>query len=212
MTRALIVVDVQNDFADPRGRLYVQDGENTIWTINQLIHRARRCGEIIVFFADWHPKDLAHFCIWPVHCVAGEWGAEFHPDLAIPRGSLIVRKDTRKNENGYSGFDRTAWIGVIIAPQKLLSLGSLDSKVFDLNTVLRNMNVSEVVAVGLATDYCVKQTALEARRLGYVTQVVIDLCRTMDINPGNGGSRAIEEMKAAGVEMVTGADILAGRA
>src|SRR6202008_4385328 len=107
LTTALIVVDVQNDFADPAGSLSVKGGDAIIPTINSEIAMATAAGALVVATQDWHPESTPHFAkdggIWPVHCVADTWGSELHPDLRLPDGAGIVRKGTN-GEDGYSGF------------------------------------------------------------------------------------------------------------
>jgi nicotinamidase/pyrazinamidase len=187
---ALIVVDVQNDFADPAGSLSVAGGEAIIATVNHEIEMAGNNLALVVATQDWHPASTPHFAkdggIWPVHCVAGTWGAEIHPDLALPEVAPRIRKGAN-GEDGYSGFTmRDPVTGETIAT--------------DLEARLRDAGVERVVVVGLATDYCVKATALDARRLGFETHVLTDAIAAVDLEPGD-GARALDEMDAAGVGM-----------
>ena len=187
---ALIVVDVQNDFADPTGGLSVRGGDTIVPRVNDEIARATDAGATVVYTQDWHPETTPHFArdggIWPVHCVAGMWGAEFHPYLALPDDAPRIRKGA-SGEDGYSGFTmRDPVSGETIAT--------------GLEALLRNAGVERVVVVGLATDYCVKATALDAVRLGFETRVLTDAIAAVDLEPGD-GERAIEEMHAAGVTM-----------
>lgn len=182
---ALIIVDVQNDFADPNGSLYVQGGEEVVPLINEEIGRARAAGAPAFYTQDWHPESTPHFQkdggIWPVHCVMDTWGAEFHTSLEVVGD--VVRKGTG-GEDGYSGF-------TVADP----TTGKTEST--RLETLLRDAGIDEVVVVGLATDYCVKQTALDSVRLGFQTSVLSDQVRAVDLEAGD-GDRALEEIRGAG--------------
>lgn len=185
---ALIVVDVQNDFADPAGNLYVQGGEQVVPVANREVERAKVAGALVVYTQDWHPASTPHFKkdggIWPVHCVAQSWGAQFHPDLRVE--GEVVRKGTG-GEDGYSGFSvrdpRTGAVGET-------RLGAL----------LRERGIEKVVVIGLATDYCVKETAIDAARLGFQTTVLREGVRAVNLQPGD-EARAFEAMRAAGVRV-----------
>ena len=182
---ALIVVDVQNDFADPDGSLYVKGGEEVVPLINEQVERARSAGAHVVYTQDWHPAETPHFSdfggIWPVHCVAGSWGAEFHPDLKVE--GEVVRKGA-DGADGYSGFS-------VRDPQ------SGDASDTRLETVLWERGAGRVAVAGLATDYCVKETAIDAARRGFETVVLAGATRAVDLRPGD-GDRAIAAMSAAG--------------
>ncbi|MFL5674520.1 MAG: isochorismatase family protein [Chloroflexota bacterium] len=187
---ALIVVDVQNDFADPAGGLSVARGDRIIPAIDREIQMATAAGAIVVATQDWHPASTPHFAkdggIWPVHCVAGTWGAELHPDLTLPEDAPRVRKGAN-GEDGYSGFTmRDPVSGATIATI--------------LETVLRDASVDTVVVTGLATDYCVKATAIDAAALGFRTSVLTEAIAAVDLQPGD-GDRALAEMEAAGVTL-----------
>jgi nicotinamidase/pyrazinamidase len=186
---ALVVVDVQNDFADPAGSLYVRDAESVIEVANAEIAAARSAGALVVYTQDWHPPDTPHFAkdggTWPVHCVGGTWGAELHPRLSAIDGER-VRKGTG-GEDGYSGFTMADPVSGETTPTAL-------------DGMLRERSVQRVVVLGLATDYCVKATALDAMSLGYDATVVADGVRAVDLEPGD-GKRALEEMTAAGVAL-----------
>ena len=182
---ALIVVDVQNDFADPAGSLYVRGGEEIVPPINERIEEALAAGALVAYTQDWHPPTTPHFekdgGIWPVHCVAGTWGAELHPDLRIE--GPVVKKGSG-GEDGYSGFSvRDPRSGEIDATQ--------------LEELLRSNGVERVVIAGLATDYCVVETVLDAIRLGHGVEVLGSMIRAVDLRPGD-GDRAIERMREAG--------------
>lgn len=185
---ALIIVDVQNDFADPAGGLSVAGGDAIIATINGEIQLARNNGGLVVATQDWHPEVTTHFAkdggIWPVHCVADSWGAALHPDLALPEDAPRVRKGVN-GEDGYSGFTTRDPETGETAPTELEGL-------------LREAGIQRVVVVGLATDYCVKATALDAVRLGFETALLTDAIAAVDLAPGDGAA-ALDEMLAAGV-------------
>ena len=186
---ALVVVDVQNDFADPDGSLYVRGGEEVVPVVNAEVEAARRAGALVVYTQDWHPAETPHFVtsggVWPPHCVQGSWGAELHPDLVVEGD--VVRKGTG-GEDGYSGF-------TVRDPE------SGDTEATVLDGLLRAHGVAHVVVVGLAADVCVKDTALDAARLGYRTTVLRDGVRAVELHAGD-GARAFEELAAAGVEVV----------
>jgi nicotinamidase/pyrazinamidase len=187
-TTALIVVDVQNDFADPTGSLSVPGGLAIIGHINREISQATDAGALVILTQDWHPPSTPHFAkdggIWPVHCVADTWGAELHPDLLAPADAPRVRKGTR-GEDGYSGFTTRDPVSGAEAPT-------------ELEGMLRDESIERVVVVGLATDYCVKATALDGARLGFDTFVLLDAVAAVEREPGD-GERAIEAMSDAGV-------------
>ena len=188
---ALIVVDVQNDFADPGGGLYVKGGEDVVDPVNAEIAEARASRGLVVYTQDWHPKSTPHFAkdggTWPVHCVAGTWGARLHADLAKAPEASKVRKGAG-GEDGYSGF-------TIRDPET-----GAESPT-ELEDLLRKREIERVVVVGLATDYCVKETAIDAAAKGFSTTVLRDAIRAVDLEPGD-GDRALEAMQAAGVEVV----------
>jgi nicotinamidase/pyrazinamidase len=191
---ALVVVDVQNDFADPAGALSVAGGDAVVPVINAEIERARAAGALVAYTQDWHPPVTAHFekdgGIWPVHCVAGSWGAELHPRLLDGGDAPHVRKGAN-GEDGYSGFTmRDPVTGETIPTE--------------LEPVLRDAGVERVVVTGLATDYCVKATALDAARLGFATIVPLDAVAAVDLEPGD-GERAIDELRGAGIATTTAA-------
>jgi nicotinamidase/pyrazinamidase len=185
---ALLVIDVQNDFADPRGGLYVNGGQDIIPTVNRLVAAARDAGALAVYTQDWHPGATPHFQpsggTWPVHCVAGTWGAELHPGLEVD--GPVVRKGTGADD-GYSGFTaRDVTTG--------------QDKATELRAVLEQADIRRVVVVGLAQDVCVQATALDARRLGYHTTVLLDATRPVNLTPGD-DQRSVEAMLAAGVSV-----------
>jgi nicotinamidase/pyrazinamidase len=185
---ALVVVDVQNDFADPTGNLYVSGGEAVMAACNAEIIRALAAGSFVVYTQDWHPESTPHFerdgGVWPVHCVAGTWGAELHPRLVV--AGPIVRKGSN-GEDGYSGF-------TMRDPES----GKTTST--ELERLLVDREVGEVVVVGLAFDVCVKETALDARRLGHETAVIREASAAVEVHPGD-ARRAEAELAGAGIAL-----------
>jgi nicotinamidase/pyrazinamidase len=187
---ALVIVDLQNDFADPSGGLAVHGGANLVPIINGEITMARAAMALIVFTQDWHPPSTPHFAkdggTWPVHCVAETWGAELHPDVDAEAAADAPRiRKGANGEDGYSGFTMRDPTSGATTPTELEGL-------------LRDARIERVVVCGLATDYCVKATALDAARLGFETAVLLDAMRPVELNPGD-EERAIAEMGAAGV-------------
>jgi len=148
MKRALLIVDVQNDFC-PGGTLAVAHGDRVVPIINRLMGRF----ELVIASKNWHPTDSVHFLRWPPHCVQNTPGAEFHPDLQQDPIAQIFLKGTRNIDDGYSAFEATN---------------------LDLATFLREQQVEQLFIVGLATDYCVKSTALDAVKAGFNTTVIRD--------------------------------------
>jgi nicotinamidase/pyrazinamidase len=189
---ALLIVDVQNDFC-PGGALPVPHGDEVIPVLNRLAARVSALGFPVYASRDWHPMTSRHFQInggrWPVHCVPGTEGARLHPDLDLPPGTLIVTKDVGPDSDGYSAFE-----GEIAGRGSLLA-------------DLRARGVTELIVGGLATDYCVSASALDARRAGFDVTVVTDAIRAVDVESGD-GRRALEEMKDAGIRLASAADAL----
>jgi nicotinamidase/pyrazinamidase len=176
MSRALIVVDYQNDFTPPSGALAVPEGDEIAERINRLIHSGDY--DLVVATRDWHPSDHGSFEAqggpWPVHCVAGTEGAELHPALDAAAIDVIVDKGQDPATEGYSGFDGT-----------------------NLGELLRERGIGEITVVGLATDYCVKQTALEGLREGFAVTVDSTAVRGVEVQPGD-SQHALEELRTAG--------------
>jgi len=179
--QALIVVDVQNDFC-PGGTLAVADGDEVVEPLNEQIDEFLERGAPVYKSRDWHPATTKHFQAyggtWPVHCVQNTKGAEFHPALRDDPRITVVSKGLGDTDC-YSAFDET-----------------------DLVSQLREQGVEEVVVGGLATDYCVKNTVLDARKHGFKVKLLENATRAVDLQPGD-GDRAIEEMRAAGAEIVS---------
>jgi nicotinamidase/pyrazinamidase len=187
---ALVIVDLQNDFADPAGGLAVHGGANIVPIVNGEIDMARAAEALVVFTQDWHPARTPHFNTdggpWPPHCVAGTWGAELHPEVDEEAAAVAPRVRKGVNgEDGYSGFT-------------MRDPATGEDEPTELEALLRDDGIERVVVCGLATDYCVKATALDAARLGFEAAVLIDAVRSVDLEPGD-GERAIEDMMAAGV-------------
>jgi nicotinamidase/pyrazinamidase len=190
---ALLVVDVQNDFC-PGGALAVPHGDEVVPVLNRLAAHASALGFPVYASRDWHPADSHHFAVnggeWPVHCVKGTPGARLHADLDLPPGALIVTKDVGPDSDGYSAFDGT-----------IAGRGSLAAD-------LRARGVTELVLGGLATDYCVRATAIDGRREGFDVVVVEDAIRAVERSPGD-AARAVDEMKAEGVRFLPSSAVFA---
>ncbi|HZT57594.1 MAG TPA: nicotinamidase [Pyrinomonadaceae bacterium] len=179
--RALIVVDVQNDFC-PGGSLAVERGDEVVAPLNRLIREFLSRGEPVFKSRDWHPAVTKHFAAyggtWPVHCVQNTRGAEFHKDLVEDPRIQIVSKGLG-DEDQYSAFDGTT-----------------------LADELHKRGVEEVWVGGLATDYCVKNTVLDALRAGFRVKALAEAMRAVNLRPGD-DARAVEEMRSAGAEIVS---------
>jgi nicotinamidase/pyrazinamidase len=202
--KALIVVDVQNDFV-PGGALAVREGDRVVPVANDLMRRFN----LVVATQDWHPADHGSFAanhpgrragevidlnglpqvLWPVHCVQGTHGAEFVPGLAMDRFDHVFRKGTEAGIDSYSGF-----------------FDNGHRRATGMGDWLTERSVRDIYVLGLATDYCVKFTALDGLKLGFKVWLVEDGCRGVELQPGDVG-RAIEEMKAAGVHIVSSDEI-----
>lgn len=184
MADALIVVDVQNDFC-PGGSLAVPEGDAVVPVLNEYMSRAADAGVPIFASRDWHPEHTRHFAAeggpWPPHCVQGTPGAEFHPELRLPEGVAIASKGMSTEDQGYSALE-----AVLPDGQSLLD-------------ALRARGVDHIYIGGLATDYCVRATTLDALKDGFITSVLVDASRAVDVQPGD-GARALNEMLAAGAE------------
>jgi nicotinamidase/pyrazinamidase len=175
MSEALLIVDFQNDFT-PGGALAVAGGDAIAPRLNELAADPRF--SLVVATRDWHPADHGSFKeqggIWPVHCVQGTPGAELNPALDRARIDVVVDKGQDPGTEGYSGFEAT-----------------------DLESLLRGRGVDRVTIGGLATDYCVKNTALDALRLGFGVDVDSAAVRGVEVSPGD-SERALDEVRAAG--------------
>ncbi|MDP3723946.1 MAG: bifunctional nicotinamidase/pyrazinamidase [Candidatus Omnitrophota bacterium] len=203
MTMALILVDVQNDFC-PGGSLPVAGGFDIVPVINRL----QPLVELVVATKDWHPKDHSSFAanhgkqpgeiielngqqqiLWPAHCVQGTPGADYAPGLDTKRIAKVFLKGVDRKIDSYSGFFDNA-----------------RGRATGLAEYLKEQKVTDVSVVGLATDYCVKWTALDAAQLGFGTTVILNACRGVNLKPGD-VDRAVEEMTAAGIRLVENAEL-----
>lgn len=202
--RALILVDLQNDFVEG-GALAVSGGSETVAVANALVHRF----DLIVATQDWHPATHESFAVhhpgrtpgevvdlhglaqvlWPVHCVQGTFGARFVDSLDVSRVTHVVQKGTDPSVDSYSGF-----------------FDNGRRHATDLAPWLRDHAVTAVYIMGLATDYCVRFTAMDAVSEGFDTHLIVDGCRAVDLQPGD-GQRAMEAMAAAGVHLVSSSDV-----
>ena len=178
--KALLIVDVQNDFC-PGGTLAVPDGDKVVPVINKMMADFK----LIVASKDWHPKDTVHFKKWPPHCVQNTPGADFHPKLDVSKIKKIFLKGTKNKDDGYSAFEATS---------------------ADLGEFLRKEGVEDLYIVGLATDYCVKATALDADKLGFETFVVEDAVAAVNVKPGD-GEKALKAMAHAGITLINSDEI-----
>ncbi|HEX3292195.1 MAG TPA: nicotinamidase [Solirubrobacterales bacterium] len=184
MSRALLIIDFQNDFTSG-GALEVPGG----YEIAEPVRRLAAEYEHVFATRDWHPPDHASFETeggpWPVHCVQGTHGAELHPAMRDIEVEAIVDVGVERDDEGYSGFEK--------------------SKLAEL---LHERGIQEVTVVGLATDYCVRASAIDACREGFDTTVVTDAIRAVEVEPGD-GERALEDMKRAGARLAISAEIAA---
>lgn len=207
MKKAFIIVDIQNDFL-PGGSLPVQDGNKIIPIINKLLQH-KDTFDVVVATKDWHPHDHGSFAnthgkhpgdviklegieqiLWPVHCVQQSVGADFAPELDESNIHKVFYKGTEKNIDSYSTFfDNEHW------------------KSTGLDDYLRNQDVTDVYVAGLATDYCVKYSVLDARHLGFNTFVVKDACRGVNLHKGD-AERAFKEMQKAGAHLIDSSELL----
>jgi len=182
MKDALLIVDVQNDFC-PGGALAVAEGHAVVPLLNQYMERAAAAGVPIFASRDWHPAQTAHFREfggqWPPHCVQGTYGAEFHPGLRLPEGTVVVSKGMNPVDEGYSLFE-----------------GELEDG-RDALTAMRELGVTRVHVGGLATDYCVRATILDALAARFDVFLLEDAIRAVEVQRGD-EERAIAEMRAAG--------------
>ena len=204
--KALILVDIQNDFL-PGGALAVPEGDAIVPVANRVL----QAFELIVATQDWHPANHGSFAanhprrkpgetielgglsqvLWPLHCVQNTGGAAFAPGLQTRRITRIFPKGTDAEIDSYSGF-----------------FDNGHKKATGLGDYLRTREVTDVYVLGLATDYCVKATALDARQLGFATHLIVDGCRGVNLSAGD-DARAIETMRAQGVRVVQSADLSA---
>ncbi len=183
---ALLIIDVQNDFC-PGGALPVADGDKVVPVLNRCIGKFRAANLPIFATRDWHPEKTSHFksCggLWPPHCTQGSRGAEFHPDLKLPSDATIISAGMGPDEDGYSGFEGKDAEGVKLAD------------------LLRKRGVERIFVGGLATDYCVKFTVLDALKEGFKAVLIQDAVRGVNLQPGD-SEGAIAEMARAGAKRI----------
>ncbi|MEK9186612.1 MAG: nicotinamidase [Patescibacteria group bacterium] len=201
MKKALLIVDVQKDFC-PGGSLAVPNGDEVVKPLNNLAVHALLYGWSLFASRDWHPLVTKHFSnyggIWPIHCVQNTRGAEFHYGLYMNAAGTfykteIVSKGVQPDEDGYSAFD-----------------GNCDQLEKPLLEVLNLQGITEIYIGGLATDYCVRASALDAVKYGFKTYLLLDACRAVNLKPGD-GEKAVEEMKKAGVIITTTGEVMSGK-
>lgn len=182
---ALVIIDVQNDFC-PGGSLAVADGDKVVPVMNGYAEAFAAAGCLVVADRDWHPADTTHFITqggaWPPHCVQGTRGAEYHPELRFPAGTVHIRKGMGATEDAYSGFEGRDDDGRLLAE------------------ILKQRNVRTIYVGGLATDYCVRATVLDGLKAGFSVVVINDACRAVNIQPTD-GEHALAEMQAAGATL-----------
>jgi nicotinamidase/pyrazinamidase len=178
--KGLLIVDLQNDFC-PGGALAVSDGNKVVPVINRLLSHF----DVIVASKDWHPAGSVHFKKWPPHCVQNSAGAEFHPQLLRGKIQQVFLKGTQDKDDGYSAFEATN---------------------LDLATYLKQADITELYVVGLATDYCVKASALDSAKNGFRTFVVTDAVAPVNVQPDD-GTKALSEMTRAGITLVGSSQI-----
>ena len=184
---ALLIVDVQNDFC-PGGALAVKEGDKVVPVLNQYIRDFVRERNPVFASRDWHPSKTKHFKKeggpWPVHCVQYSTGASFHPELRLPDDTVVISKGTAPDADGYSAFEGA----------------SAEGK--PLTEILKEQHIRRLFVGGLATDYCVKASCLDAVRQGLEVVLLSDAVRGVDIQPGD-SRKAVEEMQAQGVQLMT---------
>ena len=179
---ALIIVDCQNDFMPGIGSLPVPQGEEIIPELNKWIKEFSRRGLVIVATRDWHPREHASFKAvggaWPEHCVQGSFGAKFPEGLRLPTNVIVISKGTDPQKDAYSGFDGT-----------------------DLDKILKLKGIKRLFVGGLATDYCVRATVLDALKLDFQVYVILNAIRGVDVRPGD-SRRALAEMENRGATLL----------
>jgi nicotinamidase/pyrazinamidase len=184
VAKALLIIDFQNDFT-PGGALAVAGGDEIAGPIRRLADDV----DVIVATRDWHPPDHASFETeggpWPVHCVQGTPGAELHGSIQDLELAAVVDVGREREDEGYSGFEKS-----------------------DLASILRGHDVEEVYVAGLATDYCVRASAIDACREGFEVTVVADAVRGVEVQPGD-SERALEDMREAGARVAGSRELLA---
>lgn len=182
MKKALLIVDVQNDFC-PGGALAVKEGDKVVPVINSIIGKF----DVVISSQDWHPEDSVHFEKWPPHCIANTHGADFHPNLDKEKINLKLLKGTADKDDGYSAFQATN---------------------VSLTNFLHENKITNLYVCGLATDYCVKASALDAINQGFHTYVITDAVKGVNVNPGD-DKKALQEMYQAGCILINSSDVVA---
>jgi nicotinamidase/pyrazinamidase len=189
---ALLVVDVQRDFC-AGGSLAVAGGDEVVPPLNALAARFAATNGLVVASRDWHPPRTVHFQAyggtWPVHCVQNTPGAEFHPDLRLPAATVVVSAGTEPDEQGYSSFD------------------GRDARGRSLRDLLVEQGVRHLYVGGIATDYCVKTSVLDALEHGFAVTVLEDAVRAVDLAPDD-GAKALEAMRDAGARIDRSASLV----
>lgn len=189
---ALLIVDVQNDFC-PGGALMVSNGDRVVPPLNRAAAGFSERGLAVLASRDWHPLVTRHFReqggIWPPHCIQGSYGAAFHPGLRLPAGTLVLSKGSDPQSDGYSAFD------------------AMDEEGRSLQDIVTLGGIMRIYIGGLATDYCVRETALAARKAGLAVTVLTDAIAGVEVTAGD-CARALAEMAAAGAEFCTVDELL----
>lgn len=189
---ALLIVDLQNDFC-PGGALPVADGNRVVEPLNRAAGLMHAQGLPVLASRDWHPPQTGHFREyggqWPVHCVQGSYGAGFHPDLRLPEGTILLHKGGDPLKDGYSAFEAET------------------AERESLEAVLNTLQVRQLYVGGLATDYCVRNSVMDALQRGFRVTLLTDAVAGVDLVPGD-SEAALEEMRAAGAEFCTSAELL----
>jgi nicotinamidase/pyrazinamidase len=180
MKNALLIVDVQNDFC-PGGSLAVSDGDKIVSIINQIEDKF----DFVISSQDWHPAATVHFEKWPPHCIAGTFGADFHPNLITDKIDLKLLKGTGNKDDGYSAFEAT-------------NVSLID--------YLRKNQIKDLYVCGLATDYCVKATVLDAIENGFHTYVITDAVAAVNVEKGD-DRKALNEMYLKGCTLIKSEEI-----
>lgn len=187
MKTALVLVDIQNDFC-PGGALPVTDGDKVVGPANELLRYFAEKGLPIFLTRDWHPANHSSFNDfggpWPTHCVAETKGAAFHPGLKVLENAVIISKAVSSDKDAYSGFEGT-----------------------NLNDLLKQQEVTDLVIIGLATDYCVKSTVLDVLKNGFLVTVIEEGILAVNVNE-NDGKLAVEEMKQHGARFATLSEVI----
>ena len=189
--RALLIVDVQNDFC-PGGALAVPQGDRVVPVFNKCIEVFMKQKSPILADRDWHPSKTKHFKayggLWPPHCIQNSPGALFHPDLKLPKETIIVSKGMDPQKDSYSAFE------------------ALDERGRTFLDLLNSLGIHDLFVGGLATDYCVKLSVLDALKYGFGVYLLTDAIKGIDVRPGD-SQKAVDEMTARGAQKITSSDL-----